>query len=544
MSEFDEKKQGIESENENEIEASAEEIASKAEAVSDEISQEAEQEVAAKAEPEKTEQTEAPQPVQPQQSQSQLPPQAPQGYTHPQNGYYGQYRPPYYPQGGAQPPRPNKTNYVYYGNTSIGNQTPPPSYKPMHSSEKGKKSGKTAFITIICIVSALAVLFTALSLRGGNGVGKEKTTEKLDAPTLATSEVKDDKAEAVTSAQGALDAVGVYNKVKDASVGILVYSANASVAAGEGSGVIIGEGSDGKYTYILTCAHVVANSSSVKVQLADESQYSARVVGSDARTDIAVLRIEKTGLTKMEIGDSEKLTVGETVYAIGNPGGVEFAGSFTNGIVSAIARPINSEIGYEMVCIQHTAAINPGNSGGALVNQYGQLVGINSSKIASASYEGMGFAVPSETIIEVYNEIIANGYVTNRPMLGITYTPVSKSQTFSMLAGASGLPEGSLIIQGISVDSSLNELGVQKNDIIVKANGEELKTYETLQELIEKSKVGDKIQLTICRFDASTYQPEFFDVTATLVEDKGQGVVEQTTEQPQFNPFGNYGYGN
>lgn len=457
-------------------------------------------------------------------------------------GYYAPPQPPYYRPNQPQPPQ--KPSYVYYGDPSLRNNAPQTEYKPMHTNEKGKKSGRLVFVSIISIIAVVAIILSVITVKGTGK--KEQVTEKVDAPTIAASDTanKSEGVAAQANTEGALDAVSIYQKVKDASVGILVYSANTSKAAGEGSGVIIGEGEGGKYTYIITCAHVVANSSSVKVQLSDDSQYSARVVGSDARTDIAVLRIEKTGLTKMEIGKSDDLTVGETVYAIGNPGGIEFAGSFTNGIVSAIARPISSEIGYEMVCIQHTAAINPGNSGGALVNQYGQLIGINSSKIASTDYEGMGFAVPSSTFVEVYNEIIANGYVTNRPMLGITYLPASESQTYSMLIGASGLPEGAIIIQTITADSSLNEQGVKPNDLIIKVNGEDMQSIDTLQSLVEKSKIGDKIKLTICRFNSSNYQPEIFEVEATLVEDKGNNIVEQTTQAPQFNPFGNYDFGN
>ena len=519
MSEFDENKNELETEEVNKTE---------------QISETAQEDSQA-SQPVKAE--EKPEAPKPQNTPAQPP-------VPPQNGFNGQYRPPIYPRNGAPvPPPPKKTNYVYYGNPSVGNQTAPPSYNPMHSNDSGKKSGKNAFIIIIAIISVVAIALAAITLNGRSGASKkEEVTEKVNAPKLETSDVNSANVTVTQSAEGALDAVSIYNKVKDASVGILVYSSNTSRTAGEGSGVIIGEGDGGKFTYILTCAHVVSGGS-IKVQLSDESQYSARVIGSDARTDIAVLRIEKTGLTKMEIGNSDKLTVGERIYAIGNPGGVEFAGSFTDGMVSAIARPINSEIGYEMVCIQHTAAINPGNSGGALVNQYGQLVGINSSKIASASYEGMGFAVPSTTIVKVYNEIIENGYVTNRPMLGINYAPVAASQSYSMLAGAAGLPSGSLIIQSISVDSSLNDLGVQKNDIITQINGKDLESYDTLSKLIEQSNVGDKIKLTICRFDTNSYQPKIFEVEATLVEDKGEGIVEQTTSQ-QFNPFGNYGFGN
>ena len=162
---------------------------------------------------------------------------------------------------------------------------------------------------------------------------------------------------------------------------------------------------------------MIEDGKTVKVQMHDETQYDADIVGSDSRTDIGVLRIRANGFTAAQFGNSDSLSVGETVYAIGNPGGVAFAGSFTNGMVSAISRPVDSQIGYEMLCIQHTAAINPGNSGGALVNAYGQVIGINSSKIASTEYEGMGFAVPSVTVKEVFDEIVRNEVVQARQQL-------------------------------------------------------------------------------------------------------------------------------
>ena len=335
----------------------------------------------------------------------------------------------------------------------------------------------------------------------------------------------------------------MYRKVKNSSVGILVYS--GSSLASEGSGVIFTEDTDGKYTYIITCAHVISDSGvSIMVQLADEKEYKAQLVGYDTVTDIGVLRIEATGLQKAEIGDSSVLSVGETVYAIGNPGGVEFANSFTNGMVSAIDRPVSSsKTGYTMECIQHTAAINPGNSGGALVNEYGQLIGINSMKIVSDEYEGMGFAVPSSVFVKVVNEIIANGYVTNRPKLGITYIPASSQQTYAMYAAIKGLPAGTIIIYSISDDSSFKDTKAQKGDMIIAVNGKSLDSTSTLSEIVEKSNVGDKLTLTLVRLNVQdNYSAEQFDVTVTLVENRGDTYAsgeEDTTAQNDF--FGGSG---
>lgn len=440
----------------------------------------------------------------------------------PYGGYYGN---------GAQ-------NYAYYGAPQ------PPKKQVDTQNSKHKKRGMRILFAAVAICLVVAIVGAVLALtRDGSSPQK---TDPGDAPS---ANIYESPTATSTGANGELTAKGVYDKVKESSVGILVYSGSAfsnSSPVGEGSGVIIGEDSTGTYTYIVTCAHVISDGGMIKVQLHDETQYDAAVVGYDSRTDIGVLRIRATGLTAAELGNSDSLSVGETVYAIGNPGGVAFAGSFTNGMVSAISRPVDSEIGYEMLCIQHTAAINPGNSGGALVNAYGQVIGINSSKIASTEYEGMGFAVPSVTVKEVFDEIVKNGYVTNRPKLGINYFVASSNQMYSMIVGANNLPAGTLVIQSITSDSALVNTDVQQGDMIIAVNGENLDSADTLPDLIEESKVGDTLTLTICRVDTkNNYSISRFDVTVELVEDMGTSTLaESTTESSYYNPFGAYGYGN
>ena len=435
-------------------------------------------------------------------------------------------------QNGANP------NYVYYG----APQPQKEKKKINPNGSKHKKKGLAIFLAVVavCLVGAVVAAAVAFS-KDGN------TPKKIGEENAPSATIQETPTASSTGANGELTAKGVYEKVKESSVGILVYSSSAysnTALAGEGSGVIIGEDPTGTYTYIVTCAHVINDGGTVKVQLFDETQYDATVVGYDTRTDIGVLRIRATGLSAAELGDSDSLSVGETVYAIGNPGGVAFAGSFTNGMVSAISRPVNSEIGYEMLCIQHTAAINPGNSGGALVNAYGQIVGINSSKIASTSYEGMGFAVPSTTVKEVFDEIVQNGYVTNRAKLGINYFPASSNQMYSMIVGANHLPSGTVVIQAVNADSALVNTDVQSGDMITKANGKDLDNVNVLADMIEESSVGDEITLTICRVDTkNNYSISEFEVTVQLVEDKGS-TSEEATQNSYYNPFGAYGYGN
>lgn len=447
-----------------------------------------------------------------------------QGYPYsdgrPGGGYYGSG------YSGSPYGYSRNNGYVYYGNAPQGRgqppygeaQRPPVKKKP----SKHKKGGLIAFITAIVLCFAVGVTAIIGALTGRFAANKDTLRARHSESNLETRPTPEVP---MKTSGGELTAAGVYNKVKESSVGVIVYSGTRfSSAVGEGSGVIVGENPEGTQTYIITAAHVIRGGLNVHIQLFDETRHEAQIVGYDAKTDVGVLRIGKTGFQAAEFGDSDSVVVGESVYAIGNPGGTAFAGSFTDGIVSAIARPVDSEIGYEMLCIQHTAAINPGNSGGALLNAQGQVIGINSSKIAGTGYEGMGFSVPSRTVKEVFDEIVANGYVTNRPKLGITYTPTSASQIYSMIVSLKGLPAGSLIIQGVSEDSSLAREDVQKDDLIIKANGHPLNTADDLPDLIESSNVGDKITLTICRIDSS-YNVSEFEVTATLVEDKS-GMVK------------------
>lgn len=445
------------------------------------------------------------------------------------NGGYQQQGNPYPYSNGM-----NRNNGYAYPPQNGGNE------------KKGSKKGKTAFVVIVSVLLIGALIGFFALLGGGDepGISTPDTTNKgIENVGEISSNSTPARSDADAPEGSVLSASAVYRKVKNSSVGILVYS--GSSLASEGSGVIFTEDTDGKYTYIITCAHVISDSGvSIMVQLADEKEYKAQLVGYDTVTDIGVLRIEATGLQKAEIGDSSVLSVGETVYAIGNPGGVEFANSFTNGMVSAIDRPVSSsKTGYTMECIQHTAAINPGNSGGALVNEYGQLIGINSMKIVSDEYEGMGFAVPSSVFVKVVNEIIANGYVTNRPKLGITYIPASSQQTYAMYAAIKGLPAGTIVIYSISDDSSFKDTKAQKGDMIIAVNGKSLDSTSTLSEIVEKSNVGDKLTLTLVRLNVQdNYSAEQFDVTVTLVENRGDTYAsgeEDTTAQNDF--FGGSG---
>ncbi|MBE6747933.1 MAG: PDZ domain-containing protein [Ruminococcaceae bacterium] len=469
----------------------------------------------------------------------------------------GAYQPNGYQQNNAYPTSPNAYNMNPQFNNNQGYQQTPYSTTSQYQTagfenpvkKKQSKTGKTVFAILIVLCIAVASILIGTSLSGGGSISNggnhsAQNGEKVDGATPNVE--KSPYEEKEYSGKGAMTPTQIYDSVKESNVGILVYYQNQQ--AGEGSGVIVGEKSG--YTYIITCAHVIADKGvDVQVQFFDSSEYDAEIVGIDNKTDIGVVRVKKTGFKAATFGDSDSLKVGTAVYAIGNPGGTEFFGSFTDGIVSALDRPIATSANgyYDLPCVQHTAAINPGNSGGALVNEFGQVIGINSSKIADTEYEDMGFAVPAEKVLEIYKELVENGYVTNRPMLGITYYAVSNDSTYSALAWRNNLPYGSIVIASIATNSSLNETNIKAGDIITGVNGKKLDDTDILLEAIENAKVGDKLTLTVVRLNNSGAVATTFDAEITLVEDKGNTVYQEEVTQQQsqdyyeqfpFNPFG------
>lgn len=254
----------------------------------------------------------------------------------------------------------------------------------------------------------------------------------------------------------------------------------------QGSGIIITE--DG---YIATNAHVVSDADMLKVILTTDEVYEARIVGVDDETDVAVLKIEATGLTKAEIGDSDDLAVGEYVMVIGNPDGLRFSSSVTLGIASAINRPLQLKSdGYTMNMIQTDAAINPGNSGGALVNLKGQVVGISSAKYAASGFEGLGFAITINDALPVIKDLMDYGKVQNRSMLGINGLMLDK-----VSAEYYNLPEGFYVY---SV-SNPNAGDLQSGDVILKINDTEVTSEVNMKNILKGLSPGTTVRLEIYR---------------------------------------------
>ncbi len=498
------------------------------------------------------ENTQTPQetPVQPtQQSPSQMG-NAPVGnnYGAPYNQpYSAPYNAPYNAQQNQNPypQMPYNVGNNQYSNVPGYQQT---AYQNPNPASKNKKNtGRNFFVALVCacIVIASVAIGVSVTNDADNDIKTEQGDKGSDKNTSSGATAKTEDSPITFSeyaGKGAMTPEQIYEEAKEINVGVIVYAQNQKV--GEGSGIIVGEDKEKKNTYIITAAHVIADQGvSVQIQTNDGKEFDAYIVGFDTKTDIGVLRVEKTGFKAATFGNSDKLNVGQKVYAIGNPGGTVFFGSFTNGIISAIDRPIaSSTSAYDLPCIQHNAAINPGNSGGALLNEYGQVIGLNSSKITDTEYEGMGFSVPTNTMLEIYNDIVANGYVTNRPMLGISYYTVASDYTYSAIAWKNNLPYGSIVIAAMTEDSDLAKQGIKVGDIITGVNGKALESTDILLEVIEGSKVGDTLTLSVCRLNNSGAVSTKFDAKVKLVEDKGETAVPE--QQPQTtDPFSSY-FGN
>ncbi len=284
-------------------------------------------------------------------------------------------------------------------------------------------------------------------------------------------------------------------------------------AEGSGSGIIVGQ--DDKYLYIATNNHVVADANSVSVKFNDDSVYSATVKGTDSDSDLAVVEVKVSDLSSdtlgnikvATLGNSDEIKVGAQAIAIGNALG--YGTSVTVGYISAKDREVSGE-DNNMKLLQTDAAINPGNSGGALVDSKGAVIGINSSKYAETSVEGMGFAIPINTATPIINSIIKAEKVSEdeQAYLGIRGTDVS-----SEYAEYYNMPQG-IYVSEATENAPASKAGIQKGDIIVKFNGSDVKSMEGLQEKLALCKAGDKVEVVVKRADNGEYKEK--KVTVTL----------------------------
>ncbi len=388
-------------------------------------------------------------------------------------------------------------------------------YGKFNEKKNNAGMGKIVFITIIIsVISTLitvGIIFNIPSVK--NKLVDIEVESKIEEQETSTS-----SSTQISLKDYSDTAIYASNKVLPSIVGINVeYTVTTNnffnftqSGTASGSGIIISQ--DG---YILTNNHIVNSADSsyyyevseanaVTVYLYnDNTPYEAEIIGTDEETDLAIIKIKKEGLTPVELGDSEAVSVGEFVLAIGNPLGLQ--SSVTSGIISAVNREVATTEGVQYSLIQTDAAINSGNSGGALVNAEGKVIGINTLKLAGTGIEGVGFAIPINKTIDIYTQLIENGKVL-RPYIGIEGTNLDERT-----ADRYKLPVG-IYINAIQNFSSAEIAELKVGDVIIKADGESIKTMDELNAMKNKKSIGDEMTLTVYR------NGENIDITLILKE--------------------------
>lgn len=479
--------------------------------------------------PQNEQPAQAPQSEQPmQQPQAEQPAQAPQS----EQPQAEEPRTPF------QTPVQHPEFHQAQQQTGFG-EVPPMSQKP--HTPKNKKHSRGLALGL-CGVAAACLLFAggavvgnmAFSGNANSDSGASASTSD-SAPTLQiNSKPESDSSNSSDNYDTADGMAGedIYKKVNPSVVSVI---STTSEGTGSGSGVIMSK--DG---YIITNNHVVDGAQSVSVQLSDGTSLDAEIIGTDEQTDLAVIKVTPTSdLTAAEFGDSDELEPGEYAYAIGSPGGVQFANTITGGRISAINRDltVNDRV---MTLIQTDASINNGNSGGALINKYGQVVGITSAKLSgnafgSATVEGMGFAIPINTAKDIVDELIQNGYVSGRPSIGITGQNVES---------ADGKVSG---VQVYSIDSRAKAAseGLQVGDVITAVDGTPTPDMDKVNELKQDKKAGDKLTLSVYRISTG----KTLNITITLTDshdlegDDPNAQTQQSQSSQNDNSQQNDGYG-
>lgn len=362
-----------------------------------------------------------------------------------------------------------------------------------------KKMPQTVVVLIVAIIGAIiGSLFTyALIKDKVNGSDIASSSSNTDGSKVITIEGSTDSP-VVAMAQKASPSVVVINVTYTTQTynffNMFGNNGNnlSQESSEEGSGIIYSQ--DG---YIITNYHVIQSAvendtAKITVTLPnDENEYEAKIIGGDETTDLAVIKIDKTGLTAAEFGESSNLNVGELVAVIGNPYGKEFANSVTVGYISALNRKLTIS-GRTYNLIQTDAAINAGNSGGALVNNKGQVIGISSAKISSTDVEGMCFAIPIDEALPIIKELISDGKIT-RPYIGIVGMNVTET-----MAKMYNLQEG-VYVYSIDENSPASKVNLKKGDVVTAIDSTEITTMEELNEIKNKKKIGDKVTLTVDR---------------------------------------------
>ncbi|WP_300251302.1 S1C family serine protease [uncultured Subdoligranulum sp.] len=364
---------------------------------------------------------------------------------------------------------------------------------PQQPAPKPPRKGRRTLLRVLACVGVVALGF-------GGGIGGAVLASRtgLTGNQVVVQQVQRDTSDAANANSTGGESMSlqqISSVVSPSVVAITTEQMSGSqtwfggyyVQSGAGSGVIISQ--DG---YILTCAHVVDGATSVKVQLQNGETYDASIVGSDATSDIAVLKIEATGLTPAVIGDSDALAVGETVVAVGNPLGT-LSNTVTDGIISALNREVTVE-DNDMTLLQTNASISPGNSGGGLFNANGELIGIVNAKSSYSEAEGIGFAIPIDQAMEVAQQLIENGAVI-RPALGVKILDVMDANTANQL----GVSTTGVYVVEVTAGGGAEAAGVQAGDRIIAVDDTAVSSSNSVKSYLADKQVGDTVNLQVER---------------------------------------------
>lgn len=394
----------------------------------------------------------------------------------------------------------------------------PPVNIRTRKSTGGEKFIIFLFIMIILLAVALAVYGIA------NDVYKSRSFMEKFQSLQHIVLYQQTKPEGANDLSNFVDENGRYTiegaaaAVKDSIVEIYTYNdASHNILSGTGSGVVIS--ADG---YIVTNAHVLQADGYHSVHTVDDKIYDAQVIGRDSKTDIAVIKVNNANLVPAVLGNSDEAIVGEQVIAVGNPAGL--SNTVTDGIISAVNRKIRSDsTGFEMDCIQTNADISPGNSGGALVNMYGQVIGITSSKYVSSSFEGLGFAITINEALPIIEQLIDNGYISGRFRIGIQLIDMSSEDKIVLIEQELGfkLPEDfyGVYIDAVSEDCDIANTKLKAGDFITEINGTPVKTYDELYDTISSEfGAGDKVPAKCASVDKKG-KVTYYDIEFKLMED-------------------------
>ncbi|MBQ3091736.1 MAG: trypsin-like peptidase domain-containing protein [Clostridia bacterium] len=380
--------------------------------------------------------------------------------------------------------------------------TPFKSYDEILAARRRTKTARRGAMVGCLVVALLLIGGTVLGVFGGNfilnramnAMAEANRQEKEEAETPPETESGQNGLQLQSADENARPMITTYDvsdlaeQASRSVVGIVTESYSSFSSGSTGTGIIMDSRG-----YIITNNHVIDGGDNITVVLSDGTNYPAYLIGADAQTDIAVLKVEtQNALPAATFGSSDDLRLGEPAIVIGNPGGLDLQGTVTAGIISATERRITIDNNI-MTLIQTDASINPGNSGGPLLNKYGQVVGVTSNKISADGFEGLGFAIPMTTVKPIVEELIENGYVSGRPLVAVSVRTVSQ-----MAAAFYNLPQG-LMVDLVASDSNAAAAGLQQSDIITHMNGQRITSVSAACTVRNRFKAGEEITLSVYR---------------------------------------------